>query len=301
MQRFAVHGSAMRALKGRSGKGTKMKKVKKLLALALTLVLMLSLTACTGFGAGMAKAAKKMNACKSMRMDLDIRSVVKISLMGEGSNLDVRITGTADITRDPMAMKLVLDTSVMDEPIHVLSYCEAAADGGTVYFSLDNGKTWARRTLELEDLKPENTERPSITELAKLAADFKKTGVQTIKGADATVYTGTLRGEDLTRLAQSAGADGALQLAGDIPVTIALDKKSGMISMIDLDMTELVRGLTAAVMEDDGASSSFFKPDIRVEKCTVNCLLYDYDAVEQIVIPDEARSAPDLGNLTDLF
>jgi len=279
-----------------------MKKVKKLLALALALVLMLSLTGCTGFGVGMAKAAKKMSACKSMRMDLDIQSEMKVGLMGDTTDLDVRITGTADITRNPMVMKLVLDTTMMDEPVQILCYCETAADGGTVYFSLDEGNTWLRTSVELDGLNPEDASKPSITELAKLASDFKKTGVQTIKGADATVYAGTLRGEDLTHLAENADVDEHVQFAGDIPVTIALGKKSGMISMIDMDMTEVVRGIVTALMEeDDGASSDFFKLDVQVEKCTVNCILYDYDAVDQIVIPPEARSAADLDRLSDLF
>lgn len=279
-----------------------MNRVKKLLALVLALVLMLGLTACTGFGAGMAKAAKKMSACKSMRMDLNIQSDIKVGLIGEPTDLDIRITGTADIIREPMVMKLVLDTTVMGEPIHALCYFEPTAEGGTVFMSLDDGKTWARQTVELDGMKPENTESPSIAALAKLASGFEKTSIQTIKGADATVYAGILSAEDLMHLAENAGVDEDIQLAGDIPVTIALGKKSGMISMIDLDLTEVMRTLISAAMEEgESAAEDLFKLDVQVDKCTVNCVLYDYDAVGEIVIPAEARSAPDLDNLPDLF
>ena len=100
--------------------------------------------------------------------------------------------------------------------------------------------------------------------LFKLAGTFEKGETVTVRGSEATVYSGTVQGADIKALVSSTGVldslqeqlevdleDAALQLddLGSMPVSIAIDNKSGMITRYTMDLTELMRKLMPLVMD----------------------------------------------------
>ena len=145
----------------------------------------------------------------------------------------------------------------------------------------------------------------------------------TVRGSEATVYSGTVQGEDIKALVSSTGVldslqeqlevdleDAALQLddLGSMPVSIAIDNKSGMITRYTMDLTELMRKLMPLVMDQamaavaeeaglEGLDLSVLGLTLDVDRVNLEAELYDFDAVEAFEIPDEARQAPDLDEL----
>ena len=298
-----------------------MKKIKKLLAILLVFAMALSLAAC-GFEARMAKAAKKMEKLESYCMDLDLDMALSMSLLGQSMNLDMGMQGTADVNTKPLVMKMDVDMSTMGESIQMLSYAEKTDAGYVTYISPDGGDTWAKQTVD-SDKMPQMGATANFALLFKLIGKFEKTGTETVRGSEATVYSGTVEGEDIAQMVEMSGVMDTLSESmdvdleelgveldklGSIPTTISLDNKTGYIVRYTMDMTELMQNLMPVLMDQvmdsvaeetglEGLDLSALGLKLDVSKTMVSVELYDFDAVGVVEIPAEAREAEELSEL----
>ena len=277
-----------------------MKTFKRCMAVLLVLALALALAGC-GFAAKMARAAKKMEKLQSYRMDLD---------------MDMKITGSSDVSLDPARTRTDMRIGMLGQEIPMLSYTDKTDAGLVTYSSPDGGKTWVRQTVESPELA-EAAGKNGFANLLKLAAGFEKTGTETVRGSEATVYSGVITGEDMERVMEMSGVlknvfssmdmsmDGLdLSQYGGIPTTISLDNKSGMVVRYTMDMTEfmgkMMPAMMDAVMKDAAAESGLGNLDLSTLGFSVETgrvfaavELYDFDAVGTIEIPAEALAAPE--------
>ncbi len=299
-----------------------MKNIRKMLAVLLVLAMALSLAACGSFETKMARAAKKMEKLQSYRMDMKLDMGFIMSLLGQSMNLDMDVQGKADVLTDPVRMKMDMNLSVMGEEAQMLSYLEKDGDRFVTYVSPDGGDTWAQKSVDAGEMQ-EFSALDNFGILFKLASTFEKGETVTVRGSEATVYSGTVQGEDIKALVSSTGVldslqeqlevdleEAALQLndLGSMPVSIAIDNKSGMITRYTMDLTELMRKLMPLVMDQamaavaeeaglEGLDLSVLGLTLDVDRVNLEAELYDFDAVETFEIPDEARQAPDLDEL----
>ena len=298
-----------------------MKNIKKLLAILLVLTMALSLAAC-GFEAKMARAAKKMEKLESYRMDMDLDMAMSMSLMGQSMDLDIGMQGKADVNTKPLVMKMDMDMTTMGESIHMLSYAEKTDAGYITYVSPDGGDTWVKQTLDGGQL-PEAGAATNFALLFKLVGKFEKTGTETIRGSEATVFSGTVEGEDIAQMVEMSGVmdtlsesmdvdlgelNVELESLGGIPTTISLDNKTGYIVRYTMDMTELMQNLMPVLMDQlmatiaeesglEGLDLSMLGLKLDVSKTVVAVELYDFDAAGTVEIPAEARAAEELSDL----
>ena len=299
-----------------------MKKIKKTLAVLLVLAMALSLAACGSFETKMARAARKMEKLQSYRMDMNLDMGFTMSLLGQSMALDMGMQGQADVLTDPMKMKVDMTLSVLDEEVQMLNYTEKDGEHFVTYVSPDGGDTWAKKSVDAGEMS-EFSVLDNFGLLFKLAGTFEKGDTVTVRGSEATVYSGLVQGEDIKALIGSTGvldslqeqlevdledAAQALDDLGSVPVSIAIDNKSGMITRYTMDLTEVMRKLMPLVMDQamasmaqeaglEGLDLSKLGLTLDVDRVSAVVELYDFDAVASFEIPQEAKEAPDLDDL----
>ena len=299
-----------------------MKKIKKTLAILLVLAMALSLAACGSFETKMARAARKMEKLQSYRMDMNLDMGFTMSLLGQSMDLDMGMQGQADVLTDPMKMKMDMTLSVLDEEVQMLNYTEKDGEHFVTYVSPDGGDTWAKKSVDAGEMS-EFSVLDNFGLLFKLAGTFEKGDAVIVRGSEATVYSGLVQGEDIKALIGSTGvldslqeqlevdledAAQALDDLGSVPVTIAIDNKSGMITRYTMDLTEVMQKLMPLVMDQamasvsqeaglEGMDLSKLGLTLDVDRVTAEVELYDFDAVASFEIPQEAKEAPDLDDL----
>ena len=221
-----------------------MKKIGKIACLFLALILMLSLTACGSFEMKMATAAKKMEKLQSYRMDVDVDMEMSMSLLGQSMPLDMSMKGTADVNTEPERTKMEFDVEMLGETAHMLSYSEKTEEQLISYVSQDGGDVWTKQSLDRSEF-PGLTDKNDFGTLLKLAKSFEKSGTETVRGSEATVFSGVIQGEEISAAVQMSGvlnslyesmgmnlggADIDLSGCGSIPTTIAIDNNLQLIS-----------------------------------------------------------------------
>jgi len=286
-----------------------MKKIRRIAALLLALVLMLSLSACGSFETRMARAAQKMAKLESMRADVDIDMTISMSMLGESVDLDGKMTTKADVFTDPLKLRVRTGLEALDSSREGLSYLEKDGDGYKLYVSADGGESWVSRTVDGKDLPAPAAAKEQLALLLKWGASFEESGKETIRGSGATVYSGFIPGEDVAAAIEASGALDTLAEAlemdlgeidfsdlGDIPATIALDDKSGMLVRYTMDMSGAMEGLIDSLLDqllqaiggEAGLGAVSLKDlglEISIGKVFVNAELYDFDSVEPFEMP----------------
>ena len=298
-----------------------MKSVRKLIALFLVLVLALSLSACGGFAGKMAKAASRMQKLQSLRMDLNIDVGLSMSLFGEALDLDMLLSGPAEVIHSPLKAKASFTMNMMEETLDTLCYLEKSGDKILTYLSPDNGKTWTKTETGASGL-PETggIDSKSLAGLAKLSSSFQEAGTETVRGSEAVVYSGTLSAADLesvldipTMLKSIETATGtkldedALDFSSvsPTPIVLCLDKKSGMLVKTSIDMTGLMQVMMPVVMDTAiksaldagglgglaGLDPGMLGLECNFSRLIVTVVFYDFDSVGEITIPPDALAA----------
>lgn len=279
-----------------------MKKLKKAAALLLAAALMLSLSACGSFETKMAKATAKMSELESCHMDMDMQLNMAMSVMGQDLDLDVSGICSIDEQQEPLRMKMDMDVSTMGFSQRLLFYMEKSGDDFTTYISPDGGDSWIKETVEAEDMPEQTDKGNSLMLFADCAASFKKAGTETVLGSDATRYDGELTGEDIEKALELSGAEETLSESlemddisqlGSMPCSIWIDNRSGMIVRCDMDATLLMQSLMTAVMDKalDTPETQGVDVEMEINTVTVSMVLSQFDRVDEIEIPAEARAA----------
>lgn len=273
-----------------------MKKAKRILVFAILAAMLLSLCGCGMFRTHVAKAAIKMSKLDSLHADIEMQIGMGISLLGQDVNADAAITGGADIQRDPERVYVNLMAEVAGFEQNLLFYGVGRDDGFDVYSSADSGDSWTKDNIENDDSsKSSKADGKSVfLLLSDSAASFKEYGKEKVNGSDAIRYNGKITSDELRQALELANAKQALEESldveldddvfedlGDVPVSIWIDVKSGMIVRIEMDMSDVMQGLVPVLVD-----KAMEKADIgigvntKVYEVTVSITLSEFDAVQ---------------------
>lgn len=294
-----------------------MKQFKKILVIVLALALVLSLCACSAFESKMAKAAQKMSKADSFRMDMDMDMVMNLAAMGESLSIDAKVQAEADVLTEPVKMAGSVSMDMMGEEMDFLFCVEQKDDTLSLYLSSDDGETWVRRDVD-DVQKPEVSKTEMLGALRKLATTFEETGTEEIRGSKSTVFSGVISGADISAAIAESGAleqmaemgeSAEIDLSGldfsdlsDIPATIAIDDKSGMVSRYTMDMTDIMQDFMDQIMNVvlaqvakesgmEGVDLSALGFTLEIETVQASVELYDYNQVKSVEIPEAALEA----------
>ncbi len=267
--------------------------------------------------ARMAPAAKKRQKLQSYRIDVSMDMEMKLSVFGQDMDIDMKVNNTTDANTSPDKTKSEMTMEMLGEKVTVLGYTEKTDTGLVTYSSTDGGKTWSRTSVE-GDEQAKASDLSNFSELLKLASSFEETGSETVRGSEATVYSGVIPSETMEKILQMSSMlesvletmnlsldDVELEELGSVPVTIALDNKSGMVVRYTMDLSEMMAKLMPvmfnAIVSEAVSQMGLEGLDLeqlgfKVETGRVFATgeLYDFDAVGTIEIPAEALNAPEL-------
>ena len=273
-----------------------MKKAKRILVFAILAAMLLSLCGCGMFRTHVAKAAIKMSKLESLHADIEMQIGMGISVLGQDVNADATVTGGADIQRDPERVYVNMNAEVAGFEQNMLLYAVGRDDGFDVYSSADSGDSWTKDSIENDDSsKNSKADGKSLfLLLSDSAASFKEYGKEKVNGSDAIRYNGKITSDELRQALELANAKQALEESldveldddvfedlGDVPVSIWIDVKSGMIVRIEMDMSDVMQGLVPALVD-----KAMEKADIgigvntKVYEVTVSITLSEFDAVQ---------------------
>ena len=273
-----------------------MKKAKRILVFAILAAMLLSLCGCGMFRTRVAKAAIKMSKLESLHADVEMQIGMGISVLGQDVNANADVTGGVDIQRDPERVYVNMTAEVDGFEQNLLLYAVGRDGGADVYSSADGGESWTKGSIENDDSSKSSTAdgKSLFLLLSESAASFKEYGKEKVNGSDAIRYNGKITSDELRQALELANAKQALEESldveldddafadlGDVPVSIWIDVKSGMIVRIEMDMSDVMQGLVPVLVD-----KAMEKADIgigvntRVYEVTVSITLSEFDAVQ---------------------
>ncbi len=286
-------------------------KRKRIAAALLALALMLTLAGCGSFAGRMAGAVRKMEKVESYRVDLSLDTALNITVLGREMPAELAVNATGDVNTEPARSRLELTTSLLGERGRLLAYTERTGEDYTLYLSPDGSGIWTKQMLDIEGAD----RKTGLAGILKLASRFEKTGVESVRGSEATVFAASFSGEELDRaVALSDTLEGVLEAleleegeitledCDSVPVTVAIDNKSGLVTRCTLDLTELMQGLMPKLMDAAMAETakqlglenvdlSLLGFALDIGRVSVTAELYDFDAAAPVEIPSEALAA----------
>ena len=273
-----------------------MKKTKRILVFAILAAMLLSLCGCGMFRTHVAKAAIKMSKLESLHADVEMQIGMGISVLGQDVNADATVTGGADIQRDPERVYVNMNAEVAGFEQNMLLYAVGRDGGADVYSSADSGESWTKDSIENDDSsKNSKADGKSLfLLLSDSAASFKEYGKEKVNGSDAIRYNGKITSDELKQALELADVKQSLEESldveldddvfedlGDVPVSIWIDVKSGMIVRVEMDMSDVMQGLVPVLVD-----KAMEKTDVgigvntKVYDATVSITLSEFDAVQ---------------------
>lgn len=273
-----------------------MKKTKRILVFAILAAMLLSLCGCGMFRTHVAKAAIKMSKLESLHADVEMQIGMGISALGQDVNADATVTGGADIQRDPERVYVNMNAEVAGFEQNMLLYAVGRDGGADVYSSADSGESWTKDSIENDDSsKSSKADGKSVfLLLSDSAASFKEYGKEKVNGSDAIRYNGKITSDELKQALELADVKQSLEESldveldddifedlGDVPVSIWIDVKSGMIVRVEMDMSDVMQGLVPVLVD-----KAMEKTDVgigvntKIYDATVSITLSEFDAVQ---------------------
>ena len=270
-------------------------KSKKLLAAALAAVLTLAGCGTTVLSAEETKelltlSQKTMATVESMAAEMTMEMDMS---MGEET---AETTTVAKILtqQNPLRMQMNLSATLEDgtEAQNMQMYAEE--EDGKLRTYVLAADTWYSQTMELGSLAQYNAEENVTLYLSNLA-DFSATATEKINDTEATKIEGTLKKDVLQKvlaesgMTETAAAMGVTeeQLAA-LPLTLWIDA-DGYVLKYEMNLTEVMQKIMDKAMEAAGSTDA--SSAVKVEKTSISMVCSQFNAVKEITIPEEAKSA----------
>ena len=272
-----------------------MKALKKSICLLLAFSL-LALAACGSFTPRMATALKKMSVLQSFHSDTTLNAEFSLSLLGQELPLELKAHAAGDHQTEPALNALTLDIDVWEFTQQLLLFTHQEGEDLTVSVSMDDGRSWMHQTIGRDPSDPgQNGAAIDSSRLLALALALSKSFEETESGDGSLIsYEGVVPAEmvqemlrmtgALEKLSEAAGLEldeSVLSTVGGVPASVAIDKESGMLVRLRLDLTQALSGLTDQLLLQLLAQSGlgFEDASLSISRLEVVTELSQFDAV----------------------
>lgn len=299
-----------------------MKKNRRILAVLAALGLTVSLTACGGGGntasnsggetkasaaETVAAAIEKLDGSKSVSMQMQQDMNMSIAYSGQSQDMNMVTTMNMDLIQEPMKLKGTMTIDVGEElggSQNVELYM-MEEDGATNLYMNAAGQ-WTKQAVDTTSMDQYDIKN-TLDVYLDSASDFKEEGSEQVGGADATKYTGTIKGDNVTKVMEESGmldsmgqvglsseqisGDALKELMsdlGDMPMTVWVNA-DGYPVQYSMDMTQMLAGVMDKAMELAGAANQGI--EISVSKAQVMISCSNFDGVADFELPAEAKNA----------
>lgn len=287
-------------------------KTRKTLSLLLAVLMLMSISVTALAEEPKPAEEASYENLDSWSMDTTINIDLTMNMMGEEMALQMEIGTAIDMTKSPERCRTEMTTDSMGDSQKTILYYEKDGNNFTVVVSEDGGETWNKQVLPAEQF-PANMQA-SLASFAKLtdyASVLTKTGTETIKGREATVYSGSLTGEQAADYIETTGALSALESMfatgpdamdvgelGEMPLSIAIDNETGMLVWFNMDMSDYLQHLMDRVLNTiiqsalgeeelpEDLDLSMFEASVVIREASGDTTLYNFNEVGEIQLPE---------------
>lgn len=295
-----------------------MKKTKRALAALSALTLTLSLTACGGGQQStgdsgtdamtpaerVAAAEEKMSALTSLSIDMTQDIGMSFAMADQSQELNMSTKMQMDVIQEPLKAKGTMQIDmgeelggVQDVELYIMSEDDAA----NLYMQM--GGQWVKQSVSEAELGQYDA-ADSLELYLDSAADFAEAGTEQVGGADATKFTGVIKGDKLYDVIEESGVLGSLGQTGtdvsedelkamlselgDLPMSVWINA-DGYPVQYEMDMSQMIDSILQKALEMQGAADQGMT--MTVSKAAMSLTCSNFDAVEDFELPAEAQNA----------
>lgn len=295
-----------------------MKKTKRALAALSALTLGLSLTACGGGQQStgdsgtdamtpterVAAAEEKMSALTSLSIDMTQDIGMSFAMADQSQELNMTTKMQMDVIQEPLKAKGTMQIDmgeelggVQDVELYIMSEDDAA----NLYMQM--GGQWIKQSVTEAELGQYDA-ADSLELYLDSAADFAEAGTEQIGGADATKFTGVIKGDKLYDVIEESGVLGSLGQTGtdvsedelkamlselgDLPMSVWINA-DGYPVQYEMDMSQMIDSIVQNALEAEGAADQGMT--MTVSKAAMSLTCSNFNAVEDFELPAEAQNA----------
>ena len=296
-----------------------MKKTKRALAALSALTLTLSLTACGGGGQQstgdsgtdamtpaerVAAAEEKMSALTSLSIDMTQDIGMSFAMADQSQELNMSTKMQMDVIQEPLKAKGTMQIDmgeelggVQDVELYIMSEDDAA----NLYMQM--GGQWIKQSVTEAELGQYDA-ADSLELYLDSAADFAEAGTEQVGGADATKFTGVIKGDKLYDVIEESGVlsslgqtgtdvsedaiKSMLSELGDLPMSVWINA-DGYPVQYEMDMSQMIDSILQKALEMEGAADQGMT--MTVSKAAMSLTCSNFNAVEDFELPAEAQNA----------
>lgn len=296
-----------------------MKKTKRALAALSALTLTLSLTACGGGGQQstgdsgtdamtpterVAAAEEKMSALTSLSIDMTQDIGMSFAMADQSQELNMTTKMQMDVIQEPLKAKGTMQIDmgeelggVQDVELYIMSEDDAA----NLYMQM--GGQWIKQSVTEAELGQYDA-ADSLELYLDSAADFAEAGTEQVGGADATKFTGVIKGDKLYDVIEESGVLGSLGQTGtdvsedelkamlselgDLPMSVWINA-DGYPVQYEMDMSQMIDSILQKALEMEGAADQGMT--MTVSKAAMSLTCSNFNAVDDFELPAEAQNA----------
>ena len=296
-----------------------MKKTKRALAALSALTLGLSLTACGGGGQQstgdsgtdamtpaerVAAAEEKMSALTSLSIDMTQDIGMSFAMADQSQELNMSTKMQMDVIQEPLKAKGTMQIDMGEELGGVQDvelYIMTEDDAANVYMQM--GGQWIKQSVTEAELGQYDA-ADSLELYLDSAADFAEAGTEQVGGADATKFTGVIKGDKLYDVIEESGVLGSLGQTGtdvsedelkamlselgDLPMSVWINA-DGYPVQYEMDMSQMIDSILQKALEMEGAADQGMT--MTVSKAAMSLTCSNFNAVEDFELPAEAQNA----------
>ena len=295
-----------------------MKKTKRALAALSALTLTLSLTACGGGQQStgdsgtdamtpterVAAAEEKMSALTSLSIDMTQDIGMSFAMADQSQELNMTTKMQMDVIQEPLKAKGTMQIDMGEELGGVQDvelYIMSEDDTANVYMQM--GGQWIKQSVTEAELGQYDA-ADSLELYLDSAADFAEAGTEQIGGADATKFTGVIKGDKLYDVIEESGVlsslgqtgtdvsedaiKSMLSELGDLPMSVWINA-DGYPVQYEMDMSQMIDSIVQNALEAEGAADQGMT--MTVSKAAMSLTCSNFNAVEDFDLPAEAQNA----------
>ena len=278
-------------------------KIRKILAAALAMTIFVS--GCGGSQVDtaevdtlLAQAKNTMETVESMAAEM----TMEMDMGMNGETIETTTLASIRSQQNPLTMAMEMSMVMSDGTEVDQMQMYAVEEDGHLRTYMSTADVWYAETLELGELSQYNAEENMDLYLDHIT-DITSSKQEEVNGTKTTKITGVITGDamkeaiagsGLTASAQSMGISEEMMAdlydeLGDLPISLWIDAE-GYVLKYEMDMTEMMQKIMNESMKAMGASEEDLL--VKIEKTGITMVCSQFNAVEEIVIPEAALSVP---------
>ena len=248
------------------------------------------------------EALKRMADVTSMEMQMVMNMDMSVEADGEKQSVESVTTMDMEYMADPMKIKMEMFMDMGEAGSQSMSIYGDVDENGNYMMYMSDGESWYAQEVSEYDLEEYNAQSSMEEKIGDTSA-YVLEGTEKLNGADVYKYSCTLTGDEMQEALSSSGALDQLSSLGlsasdaysmldglgELVEYVYVDAETYYVVQYEMDMTEIMDALFAAVLEALGEQAEGLTMSISKMELVMTCS--NYNGISDITIPEEALSA----------